>query len=123
MDSSTVSISEQDFDRLVRWMANDSKFMDKLADGIAQRLDEKFGHQQGFMSEKMEELSEKIDRMDQRMTAGFRSVDERFDTLDHNFKTLGEKLQLHDGEFRKVNDRLDKIDGHLGINTDTRKRA
>ena len=45
----------------------------------------------------------------------------RFDTLDRGIQDLRERHELHAGEFRKINSRLDSMDGHLGINTDPQR--
>ena len=97
-------------------VAKDPAFAKELVDAISEKLDEKFGWQQGWMSARLDEISKKLDR----------SIEEnarRFDSLDSGIADLRARHELHAGEFRKVNKRLDSIDGHLGIDTDTRRRA
>ena len=97
-------------------MADNPEFAKKLVDAISEKLDEKFGWQQGWMSDRLDEISKKLDRSIEENTR-------RFDSLDSGIADLRERHDLHAGEFRKVKSRLDSIDGHLGINTDTRRRA
>ena len=97
-------------------MADNPEFAAKLADALAERLGNKL-RDAGF---DLSGIEQSLDTIQDTL----KNHDRRFDTLDHNFETLGEKLQLHDGEFRKgQRSSRQKIDGHLGINTDTRKRA
>ena len=120
---STETIADHDLEALADLMAKNPEFASKLADAVAAKLDEKFGFRQGEMTPGFEALSEKMDRLSSKVDTMAENMDRRFDTIDHNFDTLGQKLLLHDGEFRKINGRLDKIDGHLGITTDTRRRV
>ena len=69
-----------------------------------------------FAKELVDEISKKLDRSIEENTR-------RFDSLDSGIADLRARHELHDGYFRKVNKRLDSIDGHLDINTDTRRRA
>ncbi len=93
-------------------MAKDPEFADKLAGAIAKKLNEDHGFDLGWLRVDINDLK-----------AGQKGIKATLDTMHHNIQDLRARDELHDGEFRKVNDRLDNIDGHLGINTDTRKRA
>lgn len=102
MNYSIKTLSEQAIKHLEDILADNPKFAQKLADAISERLDEKFGHRQGWMSNKLEELSEKIDHLNKR----FDHTDKRFDTLDHTLEMLGDKQDLFE---RNVNRRFDSI--------------
>ena len=54
----TATVTEPDLEALAALMAENPEFAAKLADAIAAKLDEKYGWQQGFMSDKMDELTE-----------------------------------------------------------------
>ena len=118
-DYSTETLSDHDLSTLAVLMADDPKFAAKLADAIAERLDEKFGRRQGDIFFELEELQ----KGQKKILNKLEDHDTRFDTLDRSIQDLRERHELHAGDFRKVNKRLDSIDGHLGINTDTRRRA
>ena len=118
-DHSIRSLTDDEVLKLLEDRVEDKpEFAAKLADAIAERLapklDEKFGFQQGWMTDKLEELSGKIDGMARDNTT-------RFDTIEDGIRDLRARHELQDGEFRKVNDRLESIDSHLGINTNTRR--
>ena len=115
-DYSTETLSERDLKVVAKLVAKDPEFAKELVDAIGVALDEKFGWQQGFISGRFDEISKKLDRSIEENTR-------RFDSLDSGIADLRARHELHAGEFRKVNDRLDKIDGHLDINTDRRRRA
>ena len=94
--------TDAEFDTVVNLMADNSK----LVTALSRMLDEKFGFQQGWMNDKLDEISTKLDQ----------SIDEnrrQFDTLGRNFENLAVRQTGFDDEIRKVNDRLDSIDNHL----------
>ena len=115
-DHSTERLSEHNLKEVAKLMAKDPEFAKDLVAALSETLDEKFGFQQGWISDRLGEISKKLDRSIEENTR-------RFDSLDSGIADLRARHELHRQEFRKVNDRLDKIDGHLGINTDTRRRA
>ena len=114
--SITGTLSKRDLAEMVEKLAENPEFAAKLADAISERLDKKYGWRQGHMNDRLDEISEKIDRSIEENTR-------RFDSLDSGIADLRARHELHAGEFRKVNGRLDSIDRHLGINTDTRRPA
>ena len=118
-DHSTGRFSDDELNSLAVLMADHPEFAAKLADAITERLDEKYGWRQGELADGFEKLSQKTDQI----LAKLEDHDMRFDTLDHNFQMLGEKVDLTNSEVRKVNGRIDSIDRHLGINTDTKRSA
>ena len=83
-------------------MADNPEFAKKLVDAIAARLDEKFGHRQGWMSEELDHLSERFDQMDRR----FDRIDKRFNTLEHNVQLIGERMEIFE---RNTERRFDGI--------------
>ena len=97
-------------------MADNPEFVAKLADALAERLDNKYGWDIGEMRVTLEKVSGKLETLSQ-------DSKRRFDNLDHNFKTFGDKQDLFERELGKINGRINSIDEHLGINTDTRRRA
>ena len=96
-------------------MADNPEVWNKLADAIAEKVGDRL-YERGWSTAGIEERLDKID-------AKLKDHDRRFDNLDHAISDLRGRHEIHAGEFRKVNKRLDSIDGHLGINTDTRRRA
>ncbi len=110
------SLAASDMKVVAKLMAKDPEFAKELVDAISEKLDEKFGWMQGHMNDRLDEISKKLDRSIEENTR-------RFDSLDSGIADLRAGHELHDGYFRKVNKRLDSIDGHLDINTDTRRRA
>ena len=109
---STETLSEHDLKALAVLMTKDPEFAAKLAGAIAKKLNEDHGFDLGWLRVDINDLKD-----------GQKGIKATLDTMHHNIQDLRARHELHDGEFRKVNDRLDRIDGHLGINTDTRKRA
>ena len=116
---STETLSEHNLERLAALMADNPEFAAKLAGAIAKKLNEDHGFDLGWLRTDIDDL--KDGQKDIKATLDHHG--ELLDTMHHNIQDLRGRHDLHGGEFRKVNDRLDKIDGHLGINTDTRKRA
>ena len=106
MNYSTETLPEQEIKHLADIMADNPNFAEKLADAIAERLDEKYGFDQGWMKASIEELKQGQNDLKQNMNR-------RFDTLEHNFKMFGEKQDLFEREMMRVNGRLDTIDGRL----------
>ena len=120
---STETMSDHDLEALAELMAIDPRLAENVANIIAAKLDEKFGFRQGEMTAGFEALSKKVDNVSSKIDTLNENIDRRFNTIDHNFEMLGQGQTLFEGELRKVNDRLDSIDGHLGIETDQRRRA
>ena len=115
-DHSMGRLSENDLKVVANIVAKDPEFAKELVDAISEKLDEKFGWMQGHINDRLNQISKKLDRSIEENTR-------RFDSLDSGIADLRARHELHDGDFRKVNKRLDSIDGHLDINTDTRRRA
>ena len=112
--SNHTTLSEGDIKKLAEMMANDPKVLDRLATKLAEKVGDKL-FEAGF---DLTGINEALARIESKLE----QHDRRFDTLDHSIQDLRAKNQLHDGEFRKIHDRFDAIDDHLGINTDQRKR-
>lgn len=115
---STETIADHDLEALADLMADNPEFATKLAAAIAKKLNEEHGFDLGWLRSDIDDL--KDGQKSIKATLGRHG--DLLDTMHHNIQDLRERHDLHDGEFRKVNYRLDKIDGHLGINTDPRKR-
>ncbi len=116
-DHSTGRLSDDEVLQLLEDRVEENpEFAPKLARAIAKSLDDDFGWQQGYKRDKLEEISSKLD-----VLSG--DSKNRFETLESKFATFGERQDIFSRELGKVNTRLDSIDGHLGINTDTRRRA
>ena len=109
---STEPLTDHDLEALAALMADNPDFASKLADAIAKKLNAEHGFDLGWLREDISDLK-----------AGQKSIQSRLDDVNHNIQDLRGRHDLHDGELRKVTDRLDKIDDHLGIATDTRRRA
>ena len=105
MQFNTETLSEDNIALLADIMAENPEFAKKLVDAISKKLDEKFGHQQGWMSETLEDLSEKFDQMSSDMKHGFANVDKGLETLSHNMEMLGERQDLFDRRLKKSEDR------------------
>ena len=115
LNHTTETLGEHDLEALAALMADNPEFAAKLADAIAEKLGEKLygrGWNIAGIEEKLDKVLAKLD-----------DHDNRFDRLDTSIADLRAKDDLIDREVRKVNNRLDSIDGHLGINTDTRRTA
>ena len=106
MQFNTETLSEHDITLLADIMADNPEFAKRLVDAISEKLDDKFGHQQGWMSGTLEELSEKLDQMSSDMKHGFDNVDKRFDTIDQNMEMSGQRQDLFDRRIEKIEDRL-----------------
>ena len=102
----TETLAEYDLEALVALMADNPDFAAKLADAIANRLDEKYGWNQGWMRDKVEEMSGKLDTVSQDSKT-------QFDTLCNNFEMLGERQTLFEREMRSVNNSLQEIKDSL----------
>ena len=111
----TETLSDEELERLAVMMANDPKALDRLATKLAEKVGAKL-FEAGF---DLTGINEALARIESKLE----QHDRRFDTLDHSIQDLRAKNQLRDREFRKINDRFDAIDNHLGINTDTRRTA
>ena len=112
-------MSDHDLEALAVLMSKNPDFAAQLADAIAKRLDEDYGWGQGEIKADLEALQQG----QKNLFVKLEDHDKRFNTIDHNFEMFDQRQTLFEGELRKVNDRLGKIDGRLGINTDTRRRA
>ena len=78
--------------------------------------DEKDDWSQGWMAAQVEELK----NGQKKLLAKIEDHDRRFDTIISNFENLGKRLELFEREMKKINDRLDGVEGQL---TDPRPGA
>ena len=108
-DDSTLS--DEEIERLAVIMAKDPEALDRLATKLAEKVGDKL-FEAGF---DLTGINEALARIESKL--------EQLDTINHNIQDLRARHELHDREFRKVNGRLDSIDRHLGITTDTRRPA
>ena len=102
----TETLSEHDLEALVTLMADNPEFAAKLADAISERLDKKYGWNQGCMRDKVEEMSGKLNAVSQ-------DSKRQFDTLCNNFEMLGDRQTLFEREMRSVNNSLQEIKDSL----------
>ena len=117
--SITEPLSEHDLEALAELMADNPELADRVANIIATKLDEKFGFRQGEMTAGFEDLKEG----QKAIMAKLADHGELLNTMHHNIQDLRSKHDLHGRHLDKIDGRLGKIYGHLGLTTDTRKRA
>ena len=115
MHNRSTNLSDDDINALAALMANNPEFASKLADAVARRVGEEL-ETRGWDGAGIEDKLDKV--LDTQSSHG-----ELLETMHHNIQDLRARHDIHDREFKKVNKRLDNIDVHLGINTDTRRRA
>ena len=103
----TETLSEHNLEALVALMADNLKFVAKLADAIAERLDEKYGWGQGEIKADLETLQQGQKDLSENLGG-------KIDTLAHNFKMYGKRLDAFEGRtnrsFEAINRRLDGSD-------------
>ena len=114
--SITGTLSKRDLAEMVEKLAENPEFAAKLEDAISERLDKKYGWRQGELTSDFEKLEGQFKALNGKID----HMQHGIDTLAHNFTTFGERQDLFSRELGKVNTRLDSIDGHLGIKTNTR---
>ncbi len=123
-DHNTEPLGEHDLQRLAVIMADDPKFAAKLADAIAERLDEKFGWRQGDMRADIAELNGQFKALDQK----FDRMEGGIDTLARNIQVFAERQEtLARNSEKRIEKKLDErftsleahlvnvIDRHLGV--------
>ena len=116
-DHSTETLSDHDLSTLALLMADDPEFAAKLADAIAERLDEKFGWRQGDMRADINELKGKFKALDQK----FDHMQGGIDTLTQNIQVFAERQETLARNSEKHIERkleahlVNVIDKHLGV--------
>ena len=122
-NSTTETLSERDLERLAALMADNPEFAKKLVDAISEKLDEKFGWRQGELASGFEGIEGRFKAMNDKID----HMQNGIDTLVHNREYIDKGREIFESRTTSTLDgisrRLDSIDGHLSINTDTRRRA
>lgn len=111
----STTLSDEHIERLADIMANDPTALDRLATKLAEKVGDRL-FQAGF---DLTGVNEKLDQVIDTQ----RQQGELLNTMHGNIQNLRGRVDLTNREVRKVNNRIDSIDAHLGINTDSRRTA